>query len=128
MPNIDNLDASERRHPARTVAGFLFGSVAAWLYLALVAASVVFTVIALTVAPSDDANFAAVWPLFATMPWSLILISFVPELSQHTGGLALIGIVVVSALANLATIGALMHVIRHAPEPRPYSRAARPIG
>jgi hypothetical protein len=86
-------------HLVRKITRFLFGSWAAWIYLAVVAASIVFAVVSVATDTGEGANLAGVWPFFATMPWSLVFI----------------GVIVVSALANLATIGALMHVIRRAP-------------
>lgn len=102
----------------RKTAGFLFGSRLAWIYLAVVVASVAFTVISIATDTSGDPNFAAVWPFFATMPWSLIFAGFVPETSNIVSSpTALIGVVVVSTLANLATIGAFVHVIRSPQSP-----------
>ena len=122
----NNLVANRpsERHLVRKVSHFLFGSWAAWIYLALVAASIGYAVISLATDSGDDPNFAGVWPFFATMPWSLVFIGFVAETSDSISATYwLVGIVAISALANLATIGGLMHVIRRPPTPRPHAGA-----
>jgi hypothetical protein len=108
-------------HLVRKITHFLFGSWAAWIYLAVVAASIAFAVISLATDDGESgANFAGVWPFFATMPWSLVFIGVIAETVAGNpdagwASAALIGVVAVSALANLATIGGLMHVIRRPP-------------
>jgi hypothetical protein len=123
---MDNNPVAPRSEPnlVRKITHFLFGSWAAWIYLGVVAASIAFAVISIVTDTGEGPNLAGVWPFFATMPWSLLFIGVIAEVvadNPDAGwtSFALVGVVAFSALANLATIGGLMHVIRRPPNPRP---------
>ena len=107
-----NNSRTPERHPVRKIAGFLVGNWPARIYLVVVAASIAFAVIATVVDSNPDASFAGVWPFFATMPWSLLLIGLVPDSEGLAAQSVLVGILAVGTLANLATIGWLVNLVR----------------
>jgi len=100
------------RPPILRIAGFLVGNWPSRIYLALVLASVLFAVASITTYQGSDANLAAVWPILMTLPWTLLFIWLVPDSGGVGAALALVGIVTVATLLNMAIISWLVRLVR----------------
>lgn len=104
--------SSTDRKRARTARGpvsvrRLLLNPASLVYLALVAASVLFTVGVTLFAPGPDASFAGVWMFFATAPVSVVLLPVLPG-----EGWGMVLLLAVSALVQAAAVGAVYGALR----------------
>jgi hypothetical protein len=111
MPQIT---ASPR--PARRIATFVLGTRTAKVYLCIVAANLALALAMATSSGSGEVpDLGWLYPVLVTMPWSLLMTGLPVPSDGSAHEVALVGTVLVSALANLVTLGALRHVVRRTP-------------
>ncbi|GAB6897652.1 SCO4225 family membrane protein [Kineosporia succinea] len=90
-----NSTAGHRPNPAQLV----LASRPALAYLAVVTAAGLFTVWSTSTHDAPDADLSGVWPIFATLPWSLPLMTVTPE-----NPAAFAAVIAISALVNATLI------------------------
>ncbi|SFK99930.1 SCO4225 family membrane protein [Streptomyces pini] len=81
------------------------------IYLAVCAALVLWVVLDATVVPHEDASMAALWPVAATAPTSLLALA-VPLPDGPVGGALLLGLVSLAAVVNAGVFSAVLRRFR----------------
>jgi hypothetical protein len=82
------------------------------IYLAVVAVTLVFVGVDTLFVSHADASMSAVVPVLLTAPESLVLLLTPDGVDGWAFGVAYVAVVVVSALANAAFLGALLRRLR----------------
>ncbi|EST27013.1 hypothetical protein N566_23595 [Streptomycetaceae bacterium MP113-05] len=91
---------TSRPSPARRTLGLVAGNRFSQVYLLIVLALLVWVAIDTTLVHQEDASFAGVIPMLATLPWGLA-VALLPDGS--TAGF--FAVIAVGALINAALIG-----------------------
>ena len=92
--------------PGRRALGLMAGNRISQVYLLVVLALLVWTAVDSTLVQQQDASFAGVFPMLATLPWGLA-VALLPDGST----LGFFAVVIAGALINATLIGL---IVRHA--------------